>query len=157
MTNTLEKNNFFTLFKKALNGEHKDFTQGSIGIAAFLLAVPMVLEMLMESIFAITDIFFVSGLGAEAVAVVGLTEAVLTLLYAVAIGLSMAVTATIARRYGEKNTEKANLVAGQTLWIGMIVALLIGFVGLNFAEDILALMGASDSLIESGKAIPLSC
>jgi len=154
MTNNLtkENHNFIYLFKKALKGNHQDFTKGSIGIAAFLLAVPMVLEMLMESIFAITDIFFVSGLGAQAVAVVGLTEAILTLLYAVAIGLSMAVTATIARRYGESNTEKANIVAGQTLWLGMIVALLIGFIGLNYAQDILALMGADAALIESGKS-----
>ncbi|MCO4800308.1 MAG: MATE family efflux transporter [Colwelliaceae bacterium] len=112
----------------------------------------MVLEMLMESIFAITDIFFVSGLGAQAVAVVGLTEAVLTLLYALAIGLSMAVTATIARRYGEKNIEQADVVAGQTLWIGMAVALIVGFIGLNFAEDILRVMGGNDALIAQGKS-----
>ncbi len=140
------------LFKQALKGEQRDFTSGSIGIAAFLLAVPMVLEMLMESVFAITDIFFVSGLGAEAVAVVGLTEAILTLLYALAIGLSMAVTATIARRYGEKNIEQADIVAGQTLWIGMIVALLVGFIGLNFAEDILIMMGGDDALVQTGKS-----
>ena len=149
---TQEKLGFFQLFRRALRGDQKDFTTGSIGIAAFMLAVPMVLEMLMESVFAITDIFFVSGLGATAVAVVGLTEAVLTLLYALAIGLSMAVTATIARRYGEKDIEKANEVAGQTLWIGMLVALLVGFVGLNFAEDILALMGGDEALIEQGKS-----
>lgn len=142
----------FTLFKMALKGGHQDYTKGSIGVAAFLLAVPMVLEMLMESIFAITDIFFVSGLGAQAVAVVGLTEAVLTLLYAVAIGLSMAVTATIARRYGEKATEKANEVAGQTLWIGLFVAMFVGFIGLNFAEDILRLMGGDDALVAAGKS-----
>ncbi|NQY65478.1 MAG: hypothetical protein HRT38_17535 [Alteromonadaceae bacterium] len=104
-TNNLQKTNIFSLFKQALKGNTKDFTKGSIGKAAFLLSVPMVLEMVMESIFAITDIFFVSSLGAEAVAVVGLTEAVLTLLYAVAIGLSMAVTATIARRVGEKRHQ----------------------------------------------------
>ena len=149
---TEEKIGFFQLFRRALRGEQKDFTTGSIGVAAFMLAVPMVLEMLMESVFAITDIFFVSGLGATAVAVVGLTEAVLTLLYALAIGLSMAVTATIARRYGEKDIEKANEVAGQTLWIGMFVALLVGFVGLNFAQDILALMGGDEALIEQGKS-----
>jgi putative MATE family efflux protein len=143
---------FRELFKKALKGDHKDLTTGPIGVAAFILAVPMVLEMLMESIFAITDIFFVSGLGAQAVAVVGLTEAVLTLLYALAIGLSMAVTATIARRYGEKNTDQADIVAGQTLWIGMAVALIVGFIGLNFAEDILALMGGSETLIQQGKS-----
>jgi len=152
VTTIQEKQGILHLFKRAIKGDHKDLTQGSIGVAAFLLAVPMVLEMLMESIFAITDIFFVSGLGAEAVAVVGLTEAVLTLLYAIAIGLSMAVTATIARRYGEKNIEQADIVAGQTLWIGLFVALVVGFIGLNYAEDILAMMGASESLIASGKS-----
>ncbi|MDO6428358.1 MATE family efflux transporter [Thalassotalea sp. 1_MG-2023] len=146
------KVSIFALFKQALKGGHQDLTSGSIGVAAFILAVPMVLEMLMESIFAITDIFFVSGLGAEAVAVVGLTEAVLTLLYAVAIGLSMAVTATIARRYGEKNVQQANAVAGQTLWIGLAVALIVGFIGLNFAEDILILMGGNDAIVAAGKS-----
>jgi putative MATE family efflux protein len=149
---TSKKISLRQLFKQALKGDHKDLTTGSIGVAAFLLAVPMVLEMLMESIFAITDIFFVSGLGAQAVAVVGLTEAVLTLLYALAIGLSMAVTATIARRYGEKNIEQADVVAGQTLWIGMAVALIVGFIGLNFAEDILRVMGGNDALIAQGKS-----
>ncbi|WP_286269728.1 MATE family efflux transporter [Thalassotalea hakodatensis] len=149
---TKRKVSIFALFKQALKGGHQDLTSGSIGIAAFILAVPMVLEMLMESVFAITDIFFVSGLGAEAVAVVGLTEAVLTLLYAVAIGLSMAVTATIARRYGEKNVEQANAVAGQTLWIGLAVALIVGFIGLNFAEDILILMGGNDAIVAAGKS-----
>ena len=151
LINNHKKLSFRELFQRALKGDHKDLTTGSIGVAAFLLAVPMVLEMLMESIFAITDIFFVSGLGAQAVAVVGLTEAVLTLLYALAIGLSMAVTATIARRYGEKNIEQADIVAGQTLWIGMAVALFVGFIGLNFSEDILHLMGGSESLIQEGK------
>ncbi|WP_206483694.1 MATE family efflux transporter [Thalassotalea sp. G2M2-11] len=147
-----QKLTFRQLFALALKGQHRDLTSGSIGVAAFLLAVPMVLEMLMESIFAITDIFFVSGLGAQAVAVVGLTEAVLTLLYAIAIGFSMAVTATIARRYGEKNIEQANVVAGQTLWIGMTVALIVGFIGLNFAEDILILMGGEQALVNAGKS-----
>ncbi len=141
----------FQLFKQALsNDNQRDFTQGSIGQAAFLLAVPMVLEMVMESIFAVTDIFFVSGLGADAIAVVGLTEAVITLLYAVAIGLSMAVTATVARRIGEKNYESANIVTGQTIWIGLFTALLVAGIGLWFAEDILRLMGATDEVIDIG-------
>jgi putative MATE family efflux protein len=141
----------FQLFKQALsNDNQRDFTKGSIGQAAFLLAVPMVLEMVMESIFAVTDIFFVSGLGADAIAVVGLTEAVITLLYAVAIGLSMAVTATVARRIGEKNYEAANVVTGQTIWIGLSTALLVAGIGLWFAEDILRLMGATDEVIDIG-------
>ncbi|WP_416307250.1 MATE family efflux transporter [Neptunicella sp. SCSIO 80796] len=153
---TAQKNNkpsIYQLFKQALSGNiEQDFTQGSIGTAAFLLSVPMVLEMAMESVFAITDIFFVSGLGATAVAVVGLTEAVITLLYAVAIGFSMGVTATVARRIGEKNLEAANIVAGQTLWIGLVVALIVGVLGVNYAGDILQLMGVEDDVLATGKS-----
>lgn len=142
----------WALFKQALSGNsQQDLTKGSIGVAAFLLAVPMVLEMAMESIFAIVDIFFVSALGSEAVTVVGLTEAVLTILYAVAIGLSMGVTAMIARRVGEGDAEKANQAAGQVLWIGFFVAMLVAGVGLSFAEDILRLMGAEDAVLAMGK------
>lgn len=145
------KSSPWRLFTQALRGDHNhDFTQGSIGKAAFLLSVPMVLEMMMESIFAVTDIFFVSALGAQAISVVGLTEAVITLLYAVAIGLGMAVTATIARRVGEKNIKQANQVATQTLWIGLVVALLIGVPGSIYAMDILRLMGASHDVAEMG-------
>ncbi|MET1253912.1 MATE family efflux transporter [Aliikangiella maris] len=139
------------LFKLSLKDNHqRDYTQGSIGHAAFLLAIPMILEMAMESVFAVTDIFFVSFLGAEAVSIVGLTEAVITLLYAVAIGLSMAVTATIARRFGEKSNEKAFSVAGQTLIIGLFFGLLIGIPGFIYAKDILRFMGASFDVIEQG-------
>lgn len=146
-----ETTSVYQLFKIALsNDNQRDFTQGSIGQAAFLLAVPMVLEMVMESIFAVTDIFFVSGLGADAIAVVGLTEAVITLLYAVAIGLSMAVTATVARRIGEKSYEAANIVTGQTIWIGLFTAFFVAGIGLWFAEDILRLMGATDEVLEIG-------
>lgn len=145
------KPSYWQLFKQAINGKQQtDFTTGSIGIAAFLLSVPMVLEMAMESVFAITDIFFVSALGPQAMAVVGLTEAVLTLLYAVAIGLSMGVTASIARRIGEKNYQQANQVAGQTLILGMLVALIVGALGISFAEDILRLMGAEAEALEIG-------
>lgn len=146
------RHSWWDLFKKALKGNNQhDFTQGSIGVAAFLLAVPMVLEMAMESIFAIVDIFFVSSLGATAVAVVGLTEAVLTLIYAVAIGLSMGVTALVARRIGEKQTEKATDIAGQALWIGFFVALVIALTGMHFSSDILRLMGADDAVLAMGE------
>ncbi|MCV2884526.1 MATE family efflux transporter [Aestuariibacter sp. AA17] len=142
-----KKRQFFTLFKQALKGDAKhDFTQGSIGIAAFLLAVPMVLEMAMESVFAIVDIFFVASLGFEAVAVVGLTEAVLTILYAIAIGLSMGVTALVSRRIGEKDIEGANRVAAAALWVGFSAAFGIALLGWFYAEDILSLMGATESV-----------
>ncbi len=149
--NRKNKLSIYQLFKAALKGDTtQDFTQGSIGQAAFLLAVPMVLEMVMESIFAVTDIFFVSGLGANAVAVVGLTEAVITLLYAIAIGLSMAVTATVARRFGEKQYETANLVAGQTVLLGLAVASIVAFIGINYSATILNLMGATKEITELG-------
>ncbi|TDF34689.1 MATE family efflux transporter [Alteromonadaceae bacterium M269] len=152
-TQTSENKTVFGLFKQALRGNtEQDFTQGSIGQAAFLLSVPMVLEMVMESIFAVTDIFFVSSLGSEAVSVVGLTEAVLTLLYAIAIGLSMAVTATVARRIGEKDVDGASKVAAQTLWVGAITALIIGVFGVHYAIDILKLMGANSTVAEQGES-----
>ncbi|WP_339721213.1 MATE family efflux transporter [uncultured Paraglaciecola sp.] len=145
------KQSLYSLFKQALSSDNQqDLTQGSIGKAAFLLSVPMVLEMMMESVFAITDIFFVSALGPAAISVVGLTEAVITLLYAVAIGLGMAVTATVARRVGEKNIAGANQVAVQTIWIGLGVALAVGIPGSIYAVDILHLMGATEDVAIMG-------
>ncbi|MDP2286323.1 MAG: MATE family efflux transporter, partial [Pseudohongiella sp.] len=119
-----------SLFKQALVGDANiNYTEGSIARASFLLAVPMILEMAMESVFAIVDIFFVAGLGAEAVAAVGLTEAVMSLLYAVAIGISMAATAMVARRIGEGNPVAAATVAGQAMWIGITISVLVGMTG----------------------------
>ncbi|MGB4248949.1 MAG: MATE family efflux transporter [Pseudohongiellaceae bacterium] len=140
-----------SLFKQALVGSSTiNYTEGSIAKATFLLAVPMILEMAMESVFAIVDIFFVAGLGAEAVATVGLTEAVMTLLYAVAIGLSMGTTAMVARRIGEDNAAGAAFAAGQALWMGIFVSVFVGVVGFFYAEKILALMGAEPGVIEGG-------
>lgn len=141
-----------SLIGDAMRGKEHDYTRGSLRQAVVLLAVPMVLEMAMESIFAVVDIFFVAGLGADAVAVVGLTEAVITLIYAVAIGFSMAVTAVVARRIGEKDAEKAALTAGQVLLVGLLISILVAFIGLLFASDILRLMGASESVIGQGKS-----
>ncbi len=138
------------LIAEALAGKEHDYTDGSIRRAVLLLAIPMMLEMAMESIFAITDIYFVSGLGADAVATVGLTEAVITLLYAVAIGLSMSVTAMVSRRIGEQNPEGAAVAAGQTIWIGLFVAIVVGVIGISLGQDILRFMGASDAVIEQG-------
>ena len=114
---TLQKiKNGWALFKEAVVGDGEiDYTEGSIGRVTVMLAIPMILEMAMESIFAVVDIFFVAGLGTAAVATVGLTEAMITLLYAIAIGLSMGTTALIARRIGEKDTNAASLVAGQAI------------------------------------------
>jgi putative MATE family efflux protein len=138
------------LWRIALRGEERDYTRGPIGRAVFLLAVPMILELVMESVFAVVDIFFVSRLGSEAISVVGLTEAVATLVYAVAIGLSMAATAMVARRIGANNKEGARAAAGQVLWTGMLSAIAIGFIGVMYGAEILALMGAESSVVEVG-------
>lgn len=140
-----------SLFRQALLGSSTiNYTEGSIARATFLLAVPMILEMAMESVFAIVDIFFVASLGAEAVATVGLTESVISLLYAMAIGLSMGATAMVARRIGENSPEAAAFVAGQVLWIGVGVSVLVGLFGFLYAESILRMMGAEQSVIDMG-------
>lgn len=140
----------FSLFRQALAGSATiNYTEGSIARASFLLAVPMILEMAMESVFAIVDIFFVAGLGAEAVAAVGLTEAVISLLYAIAIGISMAATAMVARRIGEQNPDAAARVAGQAIWIGATISVLVGVLGYWYYADILRLMGGDESLIST--------
>ena len=140
------------LLADALSGREQDYTRGRIGRAVLLLAIPMVLEMGMESVFAIVDIFFVARLGADAVASVGLTEAVLTLLYAIAIGLSMGATAMVARRIGEKNPAAANVVAAQTVWVGGVLAIVIGVGGVIYASDILRFMGGNASVVSDGSS-----
>lgn len=136
--------------REAIKGSEQEFTEGSFSRAIILLAIPMVLEMVMESVFAIVDVFFVAKLGADAVAAVGLTESIITLVYAVAMGLSMAATATVARRIGEKDRQGAVVTAVQVIAIGMIVSLPITALGLIFAPQILALMGASKEISEIG-------
>jgi putative MATE family efflux protein len=133
-----------------MSGRAYDYTSGSMGRAVLLLAIPMVLEMGMESIFVIVDIFFVARLGADAVSTVGLTESVLTLLYAVAIGLSMGATALVARRVGEHDIDAARVVAAQTIWIAAALALVIGVLGVAYAEDLLGLMGAEPAVVAGG-------
>ena len=141
------KTDWATLIRNAFANEERDYTRGSLKQAVVLLAIPMMLEMSVEALFAITDIFFVAKLGAEAIATVGLTEAFITLLYAVSIGLSMAVTALIARRIGEKNKQRAQLLAGQSLIIAFGLSIVVGIAGALYAKHILAFLGASDSLI----------
>ena len=137
-------------FREAIGADEHDYTSGSIGRALFLLAIPMVLEMGMESIFVVVDIFFVARLGSEAVAAVGLTEAALTLLYAVAIGLSMGATALVARRIGEGDRDAARATAGQVIWVGVAISLVIGIFGVVFAPDLLRIMGAEDEVVLIG-------
>ncbi len=141
---------FVSLFKLAVSGKPQDFTTGSIRKAVFLLSVPMILEMLMESIFAVVDIFFVSKVSVNAVATIGLTESVVTLIYAVAIGLSMAATAIVARRIGEKDTEGASQAAVQVIFLGIAVAAIISVIGILFPKEILQLMGGEPDLIAEG-------
>lgn len=136
--------------REAVRGSQADYTTGPIGRAILLLAVPMVLETVMESVFAVVDVFFVSRLGAAAVATVGLTESMLTLVYTVALGLSIGVTAMVARRIGEKNPEGAARVAVQAILLGFGVAVVIGIVGGIYAPRLLSLMGAGDEIIGPG-------
>jgi len=141
---------WFQLLRQALRGSEESFTDGSINRAIFLLSVPMIMEMVMESLFAVVDIFFVSKISIEAVATVGLTESVITLVYSIAIGLSTAATATIARRIGEGNTEQARRAIGQVILISLAVSSPIAVFGFVYAGDVLAMMGAAPRVIASG-------
>ncbi len=136
--------------KVALRGTQADYTTIPLRRAVFLLAIPMMLELALESTFAVVDIFFVAKLGASAVATVGLTETYLFLLYSVAIGLSMAVTAIVARRVGEKNREAAAVSAVQAILLALLVSLPVSVLGIVWAEDLLRLMGADDWALTQG-------
>ncbi|MEO6130351.1 MAG: MATE family efflux transporter [Saprospiraceae bacterium] len=141
---------FFSLLRTAISGAEKEFTTGSIDKAIFLLAVPMVLEMVMEGLFALVDIFFVSKLGKEATATIGLTEVIITQVVALALGLSMATTAMVARRIGEKDREGACIAAMQSIFIGVILCSVIAVIFFFTAGDLLKFMGGSPELILKG-------
>ena len=136
--------------KDALRGAHHDFTTEELGRAIILLAVPMVLEMAMESLFAIVDVFFVGHLGPSAVASVGLTESLLAVVYTLAMGLSIGITATVSRRTGEGDPEAAAHAAAQGIWLGVGFAVVIGVIGALFAPDLLRVMGAGPDVIAIG-------
>lgn len=138
------------LVKQALKGEMQDYTQGSIPRAVFLLAIPMILELSLESVFAVVDIFFVGKLGQNAIATVGLTESVITLVYSIAIGLSTAATAIVARRTGEKNAAAAAQAGVQSLLVAVVLSLFISVAGVLLAGDILRFMGASAEVVHEG-------
>jgi putative MATE family efflux protein len=140
--------------KESIAGTERDFTQAPLRRSILILAVPMVLEMLMESLFAVVDIFYVSKLGPEAVATVGITESVMTIVYAIAAGLSVATTALVARRIGEKRKKEAGVVAFQAILAGIFLSFLIALPGVFFAKEFLLLMGATESMAEEGALYP---
>jgi putative MATE family efflux protein len=138
------------LIKRSLRGDPYDYTRGSIRHAIILLAIPMILELSLESVFAVVDMFFVGKLGENAIATVGLTESVITIVYSIAIGLSTAATAIVARRIGEKNTEGAAHAGAQAIIMSVLTTLLISMAGLVFAPDILRIMGAKPEVVKEG-------
>ncbi|MFZ1455218.1 MAG: MATE family efflux transporter [Saprospiraceae bacterium] len=143
-------NQGWQIIKDSLKGEERDYTQGSIKTAIFLLAIPMILELSLESVFALVDIFFVGKLGSNAIAIVGFTESLITLVYSVAIGLSTAATAVIARRIGEKNTEGASKASVQAIIISMFISIILGISGWIYADKLLTFIGASEDVIREG-------
>ena len=136
--------------REALRGSRRNYTEGPIGRAILILAIPMVLEMMMESVFVVCDVFFVSKLGPDAVATVGLTESLLAIVYTIGMGLSIGVTATVARRTGEHDSEGASRTAVQGITLGLFVSLGLGVLGAIFAPTLLRLMGASPDVLATG-------
>ncbi len=149
----LTKINYKSLFqdiKEAIGGTERDFTDSKLGKAIFILALPMVLEMIMESIFAVVDIFFVSRLGADAVATVGITESAMTIVYAIGVGFSVATTAMVSRRIGQKKPKEAGVAAFQAILVAIFISLFIAIPGYILAKPFLLLMGATNEMAESG-------
>ena len=138
--------------REALRGSHQDFTSGSLNRAILLLAIPMILEMVLESLFAVVDVFWVARLGADAVATVGLTESLLSLVFAIGLGLSLSTTAMVARRIGEKDPAAAAVAGVQAIILGLTVAVLVGAPCVFYAPRLLRLMGASPEIIRVGSS-----
>src|SRR5216110_883728 len=141
---------FWAAVRESLRGSHRDYTTGPIGRSIILLAIPMVLEMCMESVFAVVDIKWVSYLGPDAMATVGLTESMLTIIYSLAIGLSIGVTAMVARRIGEHDADGAARAAMQSVFLGLFVATVLALIGAPLSGKLLGAMGAAPSVIEHG-------
>lgn len=141
---------FWSSIREALRGSHQDYTAGNLNRAIILLAIPMVLEMVLESLFAVVDVFWVGKLGADAVATVGLTESLLSLVFAVGLGLSLSTTAMVARRIGEKDPKAAAVAGVQAIALGIAVSLLVGIPCFIFAPNLLHLMGASPQIVQTG-------
>lgn len=140
----------WTTVREAIRGSHHDYTEGPIGQSILMLSIPMVLETLMESVFAVADVFYVGRIGPDAVATVGLTEAMITIMYTIAIGLGISATAVVARRIGERDAEGAAHAAVQAIYLGVVLSILIGIPGAYFAPQLLAVMGAPESVIATG-------
>lgn len=141
---------YYRVISAAIRGDEQDFTTIDLRKAVILLAIPMMLELALESVFAVVDIYFVNRIGVHAVSIVGLTESVITIVYSVGIGLSAAATAMVARRVGEKNNEAAAHAGAQSIILALLASLVLGVPGFIFAEDILRLMGAEPAAIAEG-------
>ena len=141
---------FWSSLREAVMGTAQDFTEGTLGRAIVLLAVPMVLEMCMESLFGVVDVFWVAHLGADAITTVGLTETCMMVLYVIALGLGMGATALVARRMGEKDEAAAGLVAVQAIVVGLLIATATAFAGFTYAPNLLRLMGGTDDVVRIG-------
>src|SRR4051812_17789772 len=147
-----DQQSLWSAVKESIRGSHRNYTTGPIGRSILLLAIPMVLEMLMESVFAVVDIFWVSHLGTDAAATVGLTESLLTLIYALAIGLSIGAMAMVSRRIGEQNPDGAARAAVQAIALALLVSVVIAIAATPIAPKLLALMGGSPWVIEHGSS-----
>jgi putative MATE family efflux protein len=141
---------FWSSVREALKGSHQDYTTGNLNRAILLLAIPMVLEMVLESLFAVTDVFWVGRLGANAVATVGITESMLALVFAIGLGVSMSTTAMVARRIGEKDPEDAAIAGVQAVVVGLAISLALGIPAGIYAPELLRAMGASPEIVASG-------
>ena len=150
MNSTAAPTTFWASIREALRGSHQDFTAGNLNRAIVLLAIPMVLEMVLESLFAVVDVFWVGRLGANAVATVGLTESLLSLVFAVGFGLALSTTAMVARRIGEKDAAGAATAGVQAIFIGIATSLLIGAPCWIYAPKLLEVMGASPEIVATG-------
>ena len=145
-----ESPSLWATITEAIRGSRRDFTEVPVGRAVMLLAIPMVLEMLMESVFVVADVFFVGRLGPDAVATVGITESWMTVMYALAAGLSIGAMATVARRIGEKDPDGAARAGVQSIVLGLIAAIVIGSIGALYGPRLLAIMGASNEVLRTG-------
>ena len=145
-----DERSFWSSVREALKGSHQDFTSGNLNRAILLLAIPMVLEMVLESLFAVTDVFWVGRLGANAVATVGMTESMLALVFAIGLGVAMSTTAMVARRIGEKDPEDAAIAGVQAIMLGLGISLFIGIPAGIYAPELLKAMGASPEIVAIG-------